>query len=162
MKTKLTPDENYGMPKQVATALLTDPKAKLSNAFRKTCKRARENTYTSATPLVSNRRNDSTDRALYSTPPAPEPAPGTRDHKLKRASVSQLAKWMRRVIARRHNVQVDYQLLASVPDIEKPVGVTAKQQARRHQAMTVLALQAKHFDAQRDALDDEIGFRFKK
>jgi hypothetical protein len=159
MKTKLTPDENYGMPKQVATALLTDPKARLTNAFRKTCKRARETSYTSATPLVSNRRNDSTDHALYSTPPNPERAAGTRDPKLARATMAQIGKWLRRVISRRHNAQVDYQLLASVPDIEKPIGITARQQAHRHHVMQVLSLQAQHFDEQWGKIKDELAFR---
>jgi hypothetical protein len=159
MKIKLTPDENYGMPKQVATALLTDPKTRLTNAFRKTCKRARETSYTSATPLRTNRRNDASDHSLYSTPPAPERAAGSRDPKLARATLAQIGKWLKRVIHRRHNAQVDYQLLASVPDIENPVGITARQQARRHQAMAVLSLQAQHFDEQWGKVKDELAFR---
>jgi hypothetical protein len=146
MKINLTRAEieTDGMPKQVASALLTDPKAKLSNAFRKRCKRARETVYSSATPLRTNRREDKTDHSLYSTPPNST----STYNKLAAAGRAQLFKWLKRSVARRNVAQGKYVTLQALPESKL-----------RDQALTILALQVSALDAQYDTICNEIDRR---
>ena len=51
MLTQLKPAEKDGMPYEVATAFLTDPKARLPAPFRRECERAREKVFESIQPV---------------------------------------------------------------------------------------------------------------
>lgn len=50
MKT-ITAQQNDGMPYEVATAMLSEPRARLTNSFRKQCCRARETVVMSESPI---------------------------------------------------------------------------------------------------------------
>lgn len=132
MKTKLTPEFNEGMPREVAISILSEPKAKLTNAFRKTCKRALEKHYVA---------------------PLPQPVPPGTDllQKWHGATLEQLLKWSKRCSARRRVVQREYETLIA---LENP---TRQQKTR----VTVLTLQVNALDNMRDNIDDERGIRVK-
>jgi hypothetical protein len=98
---KAKPEFIDGMPKEVATALLADPKARRTNAFRKTCQRAREIVYSSSTPLA--RLPDVVhfvyrDQQLYTTQPMEL---GDEMKPLKDKTFSQLVRWHTRSVRRR-------------------------------------------------------------
>lgn len=134
MKTKLIPQFNEGMPREVAVSILTEPRAKLTNAFRKTCKRALEKHFL-APPL--------------------QPAPPGTDllRKWHGASLAQLLKWSRRCSARRAVAQRVYTKLNTN---DWPKGMTAAK-AKRIQA--VLELRVNAFDNMLDNIEDELRVR---
>lgn len=142
----------YGMPAEVAIAFLTEPRARMSNSFRKTCQRAREKVYVSSSPIhriVGQDSEGKIARAWGHT----EIQPRSAEEKMKRrfgsASISQLSKWLRRAIAKRPAVQRAYLAIE---------GDSPRAQAARE----VLAAVAQHLDTIRDVCEDEIKMRKTK
>lgn len=150
--TKLNPIQADNMPREVATAILTEPKARITNTFRKVCKRAREVLYLSATPIRAAKSEDGTTNYFSRPADAPKSGPPAQ---LRKATFGQLTKWLRRNVQRRHNCQVDYQLLGEV------TGGTPKQQAARRRDLAILELQVKLLDEARENLEDEVMRRAK-
>jgi hypothetical protein len=148
----LQPQQNDGMPTEVATSILSEPKARITNTFRKQCQRARCRVFVSAVPVLSFKAYPG---KLFVTE-APAPATPPAD-KLTRATIAQLRKWLPRCIARRLVVQ------------NKAVKLTAlagkfegtKERARLF-AISVCEHQAASLDAQRELLEDEIARRMKR
>lgn len=130
MKTKLTPVFNDGMPREVAVAILSEPKAKLTNAFRKTCKRAMEKHYIAPPPQ-----------------PLPEGADALR--KWHTFSLAQLLKWGKRCKSRRRIAQDHYVRL---------VGLNEPTQAQK-KLLASLSLQVAALDNMLDNIDDELKVR---
>lgn len=111
-----------GMPPEVATSMLTEPKAKLSNRMRKNCRAAREKFYPSTSPIVHpkklvfegdmNEMNDLTSKlhplGFHYTGTVAKTPEAHITARCSRASWAQLLKWLKRTIARRADVQAKY------------------------------------------------------
>lgn len=142
------------MPKEVATAILTDRLSKTTNNFRKTCKRARWTVLQSDTPLVSDRRNNPSDRTLYVTARREITDPLSSLHG---KTFSQLAKWYRRAIQRRLKAQAVYIKLDN-----KDGTLTGKAEIARLRMMAALERQAEALDNAADTVLEEMNNRTKK
>jgi len=141
MITKLEPKFSDGMPREVAIAILTEPKAKMTRAFRNTCKRALERHYV-ASPVLSYSKAYHFDDASPRTPVDPL-------IKWHGFSLAQLLKWAKRANARRAIVQREYETLVAIAE-------PTNAQKRR---IAVLSLRARAFDQQLDCIDDELRIR---
>ena len=92
------------MPYEVATAMLTEPKAKLTARMRKTCAAARDTIFPSRTPLTRSKE----DGQLY-----PLDLPALRlPSKYRGYTFAQLLRWSRRckwlrVVLQRHYLQLE-------------------------------------------------------
>lgn len=138
------------MPPEVATAILTEPRARLTNRFRKTAKLAREKVFFSAVPVFRSGEGKLCERV---------PAPATpASTKLKTATIAQLRKWLPRVIARRLVAQ---RKAVKLNDLDTSKFTPAKLRARAF-AIAVLERQAGALDAARELLEDEIARRMKR
>jgi hypothetical protein len=140
------------MPPEVATAILTEPRARLTNRFRKTAKLARERVFASDVPLHRVTSEHEKNHQLYPLANPAKPTPPA--DKLKTATIAQLRKWLPRVIARRLVAQHKAVKLESLAG--KFEGT--KERARLF-AISVCEHQAASLDAQRDLLEDEISRR---
>lgn len=156
----IEPQQRDGVPHEVATAMLTEPRARLTNRMRKNCMEAREKVFASTSPivrvLVTDGKVDLAKReeALYYS----ETNPRSLEEKTKRrfgyASLRQLSNWLRRSIARRAVVQRKY---LAVPNSDVP-----KLQARLDAIREALAVIAGRLDIIRDTCEDEIAMRKAK
>jgi hypothetical protein len=137
------------MPVEVATAILTEPKAKITNRFRKQCKLAREKVYSSAVPLHRVVSECEENHKLHPLANPAKPTPPAV--KLQSRTRSQVLKWLLRCIARRIATQDEYLKLTRT-DTSK----FTKKQLRDH-AFMLLALEARAraLDDARDTLEDE-------
>ena len=145
------------MPIAVATAFLTEPKARITNRHRKLCKQAREKVFLSTSPIVRVRANAEIDEfAFHYTGIEPK----TVEHKLvakaKRATLKQLDKWRGRCGTRRAQVQSQYQKLTEEPITEPNAAFKQKLQQR---ALELLSLRAALLDLAWDIFDTEISER---
>lgn len=140
----LEPQEHDGMPREVATAMLSEPRARLTNTFRKQCKRARETVFVSSSPI---RRVSTKEYSLTETIPATLEAKTER--RFKSATLRQLIQWLRRAISRRYAVQHKYLSIT---------GDTPKDEAMR----IALSMLADRLDIIRDAAEHEIKHRCEK
>lgn len=156
--TNARQDSPDGMPYEVATSILMERKAKISNTFRKAAKRAREIVYSSATPLRNNHAADPKDRALYSTPPRPASPEGIRDPKLARCKLAQIIRWERRAKAKRAVVQREYVALGAKAEL---VSNTPRENAIYARKMGVLQIQATILEQVADSMADELAFRHR-
>lgn len=127
MKT-LTQRQQDGMPAPVATEMLSERRARLTNTFRKQCCRARARLFVTDV-----------------TAKAPEAKTARR---FQSASLAQLGRWLRRSIARREIVQRRY---LEVPNSDNPI-VQACFDAARADISAI----ANRLDAIRDCAEDEI------
>lgn len=147
----IEPQQRDSIPREVATAMLTEPRARLTNRMRKNCIAAREIIFASEAPF----------RKI--------PAPGhgyswklnelrTPDEKMKRrfgrATLRQLGNWLRRSIVRREVVQRRY---LAVPNSD-----VRAFQAHFDAVRASLALLAERLDLIRDVCEDEINVRENK
>jgi hypothetical protein len=100
--TKINP-VNDGMPAQVAVEFLTNPRAKMSNTFRKTCLRALQNVYPSeSTPF----RTSPDEPGYFVNDEQVNVDPAIRlDRKLRRLSIQQLSSRRVQAAKRRTSVQ---------------------------------------------------------
>jgi hypothetical protein len=101
--TKINPVREDGMPPQVAREFLINPRAKITNTFRKTCLRARENVY----PSENISFRTSPDEVGYFINDEHETIdPAVRlDRKLRRLSLRQLGRRRVQAAKRRTSVQ---------------------------------------------------------
>lgn len=160
---KPTRHNDDAMPREVATELLAEPKAKMTNTFRKQCRAARDRVYASAVPLVSvvsDLETGETEYHVFDTPAKPTP-PATKLHS---KSLVQVDRWLGRTIARRAVVQKKYVALQAeheshegkIADGDK---VEQKKQILRALALVALARQASALDLAREAFEDELDRR---
>lgn len=146
-----------GMPAQVATEMLTERRARLTNTFRKQCRHARERVIVSSSPIVKVWVEDEGESEILRRCYA-EPAERTAESKTmlrcRRATLEQLAKWRRRAIARRAVIQRKY---LAVPNSANPIAQACYDAARRD-----LSLVADRLDTIRDCAESEILDRKRK
>lgn len=138
-----------GMPREVATAMLSEPRARITNTFRKQCMRAREKVFVSSSPIVKEFVGDNVVRELCWTE---RDGRSPEDHITRRfavATLAQLGNWLRRSIARRAVVQRRYLAV---------VGDTMFAQSQR----AALAEIAERLDIVRDVCEDVITMRADK
>jgi|SRR5712664_545279 len=110
----VTPETIDGMPVEVATAMLTGPKVKLSNRMRKNCAIARQKVFTSEAPLYRDysqtRREVIEGKSTFKR--AVAHAPKSLDTKInariRRSNLKQLLNLLRRSAIRRLTIQRDY------------------------------------------------------
>lgn len=137
-----------GMPVEVATAMLLEPRARLTNTFRKQCRRARERVIVSTSPIQRIPAQNAAGEIVKGWGYA-EPAERTIESKtvlrFRRSTLEQLGRWRRRAISRRATVQRAY---LKVPN-----------SARFDSARQALSLMAERLDIIRDCADDEIAAR---
>jgi hypothetical protein len=149
---RITPKKHSddSMPYDVATAILTEPKAKISNTFRKSAKRAREKVYQSDVPLHRVISENEENHALWPLTNPAKPTPAAA--KLQRKTLGQLARWLRRTIARRLVVQA----AAVKMERQDTSNLTALQLRRRAFQFAALDLHAGNLDAMRELLEEEL------
>jgi hypothetical protein len=151
----IDPDQQDGMPYEVATAILTEPKAKLTAAMRRTCQRARDTVYSSVSPF---RVDYDGLGARYATELKTNHADNLAR---KRAGYTheQLRCWLKRAIARRRNVQGRFvKLQCLLNDLD---GAVESPDIKRRKAylMKFLAVseqQASRLDEIRDGIETEL------
>lgn len=144
-----------GMPREVATSMLTAPRARLTARMRKVCSAARETVYPSESPIYYQQfSSDAGDvfRRCY-TEREPVEVETKTARRFKSASILQLGKWQSRAIKRRAVVQRAY---LAVPNSDVPAF-----QARFDAARQTLALLATKLDIIRDCAEDEINARMR-
>lgn len=149
----IEPQEQDGIPRAVATAMLTEPRARLTNRMRKNCIAARQNVFASTSPIVAQwvieEDSENEKRMLFYTGhEAKQP-----DERIKRrfgnASLRQLGKWLRRSIARRRPLQDKFQAIVG----DSPRHVMARE---------IIALAVQRLDTVRDVCEDELKVRANK
>src|SRR6185436_5572343 len=145
-----TQHNDDSMPREVATAILTEPKAKLTNTFHKAAKCARDRVFRSETPMLAGLKVRSTATPLFTDDAPAKPTPGAV--KLRPKTVGQVGKWLRRVIARRLVVQA----AAVKLDGQDTSKFSAAQLRARAFRIAVLEAQADALDSARDTLEDEL------
>lgn len=129
-----------GMPKQVATAMLAAPKAKMSNRMRKVCALARETVFPSTTPLTRCAK----DGHLY---PLDMPVLSS-PNKLAGITYSKLSRMLWRAVSRRSVIQRRYTLLvATGAELSKP------------KTLAMLRAIAAQLDSIFEAVSDELARR---
>lgn len=122
--------EKDHMPYPVATSLMTEPKATLSNRMRKNCRAARE------VVLVSE--------------VVAQPLEGKLDRRMKLATGKQLLTWSKRATERRRILQRHYEELTE----QLPMS-DAKKMAQLKHMLEALSAAVKRLDTYKDACDDE-------
>lgn len=139
------------MPREVATAMLSEPRAKLTNRMRKNCIAARYKVFASSSPF--RRMPGSEDGEIVKSYGYSEIEPRAPEERMQRrfatATLRQLSNWLRRSIARRVVVQRRYLAV---------VGDTMLAQAQRN----ALAGIAERLDTVRDVCESEITMRANK
>src|SRR6266446_2011675 len=137
------------MPREVAIAMLTAPKARLTNTQRKRCRESLVRIFISpAGPLVRNRA----DGLLYSGVGCTEAqAEFNLVIKMGGFSFAQLHRHKRVTTKQRENVQTEYLRLQDVPE-----GENSKQRALRVYQCAVLEFTAAQLDERSGAVDDEL------
>lgn len=153
----IAPQERDSIPREVATAMLTEPRARLTNRMRKNCVSARQKVFASTAPFrrmpAVNAQGEIVKGWGYA-----EIEVRTPDECMKRrfatATLRQLGNWLRRAIARREIVQRRY---LAVPNSDVP-----KFQVRFDAARQALALLAERLDLIRDVCEDELKMRANK
>src|SRR6267142_5474912 len=107
-KTLVMPDERDGMPYEAATAMLSEPKARLTGTMRRNLKLTRAKIYTSTVPLLRNGL-DAQDRAYYKRDADKQQSASRTDArdaaKMALYSMAQLVRWLRRSVNRRQTAQ---------------------------------------------------------
>lgn len=154
----IAPEQRDSIPREVATAMLSEPRARLTNRMRKNCVSAREKVFASTSSIVGqwvSEEDSENDKwmLLYTERDGRSP-----EDRMKRrfaiATLRQLGNWLRRSIARREIVQRRY---LAVPNSDVP-----KFQARFDAARQALVLLAEWLDCIRDVCEDEIAMRKNK
>lgn len=142
-----------GMPREVATAMLTEPRAQLSNRMRKVCMRARDKVFVSSSPITKSVAidDDGTTEWVHSwTEQAPLEVEIKTAERFSYATLQQLGKWCSRAIKRRAVVQRAY---LAVPTEDNP---------RNNALRELYAALASKLDVIRDCAEDEINLRLQR
>lgn len=140
-KFGIEPTQLDGMPVEVATSMLTAPKAKLSNAMRKTCQRARQRVFASTDTFI---RRAGAEELIHAA------RTGTRTWdeklvaKLREKSWKQLNLWLARCIKRRFMLQRAYIKLQDKDDLQSQL------------LRQALEIKVERLDMWRDVCEDEI------
>jgi hypothetical protein len=140
---EIAPDETDTMPREVAIAMLSAPKARLTNRMRKNCKLALQHSYTSTQPLIK-------DGGKYYTLDTANSREARAQQKIQSHTLAQLVRWLRRLVNHRRISQEKYVALTAKE------GLTGKPEAARLRAMGVLEHLVAVIDAQRDSIEDEL------
>lgn len=148
----IAPEQRDSIPREVATAMLTEPRARLTNRMRKNCVSAREKVFASTAPFrrmpAVNAQGEIVKGYGYV-----EVAQRTAEYKTKlrfsRATLRQLGHWIRRSIARRYPLQRKYLAVQG-------------NSLRHEQARFVIAQAVQRLDLIRDMCEDEIAMRSEK
>jgi hypothetical protein len=131
------------MPYEVATEMLADPRARMTNRERKECMRARETRYQSTRTA--------------------KPVAGKLENRFDSASFAQLSRWNRRAVNRRRDAQCAYQLLArqldKVARTESPAEILKVAAAMAKRRQLELDLAVMHFDTIIELTGAEIKLR---
>lgn len=154
----ITPEQRDGIPREVATAMLTEPRAKLSNRMRKNCIAARSKVFVSSSPIQRvPAQNEQTGEIVkgwsWTEKQAKQPEDKMK-HRFASVSLRQLGNWLCRSISRRAIIQRRY---LAVPNSD-----VQYQQARFDAIRAALAAIAGRLDIIRDACEDEIAMRQAK
>lgn len=148
----IEPQTIDGIPRAVATAMLTEPRARLTNRMRKNCIAARQKVFASSTSFRRMPAHDAAGKIIKGWGYA-EIEPRTPEDKMKRrfviASLRQLGNWLRRSIARRGPLQRKYLAVQG----DSPRHVMARE---------IIALAVQRLDTVRDVCEDEITMRKAK
>lgn len=148
----IAPQEQDGIPRAVATAMLTEPRARLTNRMRKNCIAARDKVFASSVPFRRMPAHDAAGKIIKGWGYA-EIEPRTPEDKVKRrfatASLRQLGNWLRRSIVRRGPLQRKYLALQG----DSPRTALARE---------LIALAVQRLDTVRDVCEDEITMRKAK
>lgn len=146
-----------GMPREVATSILSEPKAALSNRWRKACMRAREKVFVSSSPIrrmpAINEAGEIIKGWVYTENTLRTPEDKTA-RRFGGATLAQLDKWKSRAIKRRVVVQREF---LAVLNSDVPAF-----QARFDTARQLLTELANKLDIIRDCAEDEIAARKAK
>jgi hypothetical protein len=155
------PAELDHMPVEVATALLTEPRSRITNRHRKLCKSAREKVFLSTSPIVHPQKlvkeGILEPMGFHYTAIAAK----TAEHKLVvragHATLAQLDKWRSRCRTKRRAVQTQYQKVLSteIPDNAH----AAFKQRIKEQTLLLLSQRAAILDLAWDIFDSEISAR---
>lgn len=141
-----------GMPREVATAILTEPKAALSNRWRKVCMRARDKVFVSSSPITKSVAidDDGTTEWVHSwTEREPIDIEAKTAQRFTCATLQQLGRWCSRAIKRRVVVQRAY------------LAVPAEDNPRNNAIRELYAALASKLDVIRDCAEDEINARMR-
>lgn len=148
----IAPQQRDGIPREVATAMLTEPRARLTNRMRRNCMSARENVFVSVAPFHRMPAQDEDGKIIKGYGYA-EIESRSQEEKTKRrfarATLRQLGNWLRRSIARRRPLQDKFQAIVG----DSP---------RHSLAREIIALAVQRLDTIRDVCEDEIAMRNKK
>lgn len=153
----IQPQERDGIPREVASAMLTEPRARLTNRMRKNGMAAREKVFASVAPFRRMPAQDAAGKIIKGYGYAEIESRSLEDktkQRLSRASIRQLGNWLHRSIARRVVVQRKY---LAVPNSD-----VRAFQAKFDAARQALALLAERLDIIRDVCEDEIVTRKAK
>lgn len=151
----ITPEQRDCIPREVATAMLIEPRAKLSNRMRKNCVAARQTIFVSSSPIQKavSGETDFPDGYAWTQSNTRSPEDKTK-RRFATATLRQLHNWLRRSIARRVIVQRRY---LAVPNSD-----VRAFQARFDAIREALAVIASRLDTIRDVCEDEIAMRKAK
>lgn len=156
---KVVPVETDGVPHQVATEMLIEPKAKMTNRFRKNCREGRFKVYPSVAPIVDGdtellRQTIDSPIAVLLTPnskvyrPDAAIAPDVRMQKRVRGLLwIQLITKYSQVDHRRRRIQNKYE------QVQRSTKMAEK---TRQEALRVLEMAVNALDAEWNAIVDEI------
>lgn len=131
------------MPKQVATEMLANPKAKLSNTFRKQCQFARAKVYPSTGPITAI--EGVLNEPDYKAKPVEEKILA----RMKKSTTPQLLKWGKRCVSKRRKVQQQFEKIRN-----------AKGASFDHVRQLLVAT-AQRIDEVAGTIDEVLGDRFK-
>lgn len=147
----VAPQQNEGMPYEVATAMLSERRARITNSFRKQCQLARERVYVSSAPIRRMPAQDTAGEIVkgwgYTECVAISPEQKTV-RRFQSASLVQLGNWLRRAMARRAIIQKRYLAITD----ETPHAEFAR---------AALSVIANRLDIIRDCAEDEINGRVR-
>lgn len=154
----IAPEQRDCIPREVATAMLTEPRAKLSNRMRKNCIAARSKVFVSSSPIQRvPAQNEQTGEIVkgwsWTEKQAKQPEDKMK-HRFASVSLRQLGNWLCRSISRRAIIQRRY---LAVPNSD-----VQYQQARFDAARQGFALMAERLDLIRDLCEDEVAMRKSK
>lgn len=140
-----------GMPREVATAILSEPKATLSNRWRKVCMRARDEVFVSSSPIVRPVDEVTQKRSLrFYTEREPIDTETKTARRFSVATLAQLGRWCSRAIARRAVVQRKY------------LALSADNTPRNNALRELYSALANRLDIIRDCAEYEINARREK
>lgn len=161
-ETKVVPQARDGIPIEVATSMLLEPKAKMTNRMRKQCMMARAKVYPSSAPIKRQTKFDTAEEAaaVLAGKPTYQYLPELLINKevkiakrVKGLKYCQLLSHLNRMAKRRATIQRHYIRLHEDPTVDP------KDKALMERALSEAAAR---IELVQEKLEDEIAARVKK